>query len=72
MKKFAQEIRLIFAIAFGLPMLGVIVTSSAWWNADSRVVLAVYLVVCLALFALLLAVSLRDEMAKKEVGHGRR
>lgn len=71
MKKFVQEIRLILAISIGFPAIGTIATVPFWWDADSRVVLAVYLVVCLALFAFLLAVSLRDEMGK-ESEHGRR
>ena len=64
MKKFRQEIALILAIAFGFPMIGVIVSAPLWWHIDSRIVLWGYLTAVLVLFALCMAVSLRDEMGK--------
>lgn len=68
MKKFKQELVLILAIAFGLPMPGVIVSAPLWWHADSRIVLWGYLTAVLVLFALCMAASLRDEMEER---HGK-
>lgn len=62
MKKFKQEITLILAIALGFPMVGVVASAPLWWYADSRIVLWGYLTAVLVLFALCMAVSLRDEM----------
>lgn len=66
MKKFVNEITLILGIAFGFPTIGVIALSPFWWECDGQFVLYGYMTAVLVLFALCLAISLRDEMEARD------